>query len=128
MQRAVLTLPPGSRCYLAHVYAQTRGLKWGSQQRRTSQAERNDIRAVRLLLQQGCSVSLPDDYGCTAKSLVCDTEISAMLDAFEESAQPGAAELNRWFSKHGVQVPVGTDLPQMQQLYREVQQRFQGPS
>lgn len=52
MQRACMTLPPGSNCMLASVYALMSGLTLGFQKRRTTRVVRADFAGVRDLLQQ----------------------------------------------------------------------------
>ena len=50
MQRAVLTLPPGSVCFLATLFAAMRGLKLPHHKRRVSKALQLDFAAIDALL------------------------------------------------------------------------------
>jgi hypothetical protein len=50
MQRAVLTLPPGSVCFLATLFAAMRGLKLPHHKRRVSKALQLDFAAIEALL------------------------------------------------------------------------------
>ena len=49
--RAVMTLPPGAACFLANLFALTRGLSLPWQRRRTTRATRADFRVVHDLLK-----------------------------------------------------------------------------
>ena len=75
MMRAVMTLPPGAACFLANLFALTRGLSLPWQQRRSNRATRADFKIVHdlLLLNLGRGYFSFDQF---ARAPAVDTDAS----------------------------------------------------